>query len=92
MGSQLTAWALDLDGVIWRGTDTVLGSPEAVELLRNAGHRVAFVTNSALRTPTQVAQKLASHGINDAEAEVVTAAMAIWEWRRHCRLMDWTQA
>jgi HAD superfamily hydrolase (TIGR01450 family) len=76
MGSQLTAWALDLDGVIWRGTDTVPGSPEAVELLRNAGHRVAFVTNSALRTPAQVADKLASHGIDNAEAEVVTAAMA----------------
>jgi 4-nitrophenyl phosphatase len=45
-------------------------------LLRDAGHRVAFVTNSALRTPAQVAEKLASHGIPDAEAEVVTAAMA----------------
>lgn len=34
------------------------------------------MTNSALRTPGQVAEKLASHGIHDAEAEVVTAAMA----------------
>jgi len=76
VGSQLTAWALDLDGVIWRGTDTVPGSPEAVTLLRDAGHSIAFVTNSAFRTPAQVAEKLASHGIDDAEAEVVTAAMA----------------
>ncbi len=34
------------------------------------------MTNSALRTPGQVAAKLASHGIPDADAEVVTAAMA----------------
>ncbi len=47
-----------------------------MSLLRDAGHPVAFVTNSAFRTPAQVAEKLASHGIPDAEAEVVTAAMA----------------
>lgn len=35
-----------------------------------------FVTNSAARTPAQVAEKLASHGIPDAEPLVVTAAMA----------------
>lgn len=76
MGRQLTGWALDLDGVIWRGTDTVPGSPEAVAELRAAGVPIAFVTNSAMRTPAQVAAKLAHHGIADAEPEVITAAMA----------------
>ncbi|MEM8706176.1 MAG: HAD-IIA family hydrolase [Actinomycetota bacterium] len=76
MGSQLTGWALDLDGVIWRGTETVPGSPDAVARLRAAGVPIAFVTNSAQRTPAQVADKLASHGIPDAEAEVITAAVA----------------
>ena len=76
MGRELTGWALDLDGVIWRGTETVPGSPEAVAELRAAGIPIAFVTNSAMRTPAQVAAKLAYHGIPDAEPEVVTAAMA----------------
>lgn len=76
MGRELTGWALDLDGVIWRGSDTVPGSPEAVAALREAGIPIAFVTNSAMRTPAQVAAKLAHHGIPDAEPEVVTAAMA----------------
>lgn len=76
MERRLTGWALDLDGVIWRGTETVPGSPEAVRQLREAGVRIAFVTNSAQRTPKQVAAKLASHGIDDAEHEVITAAMA----------------
>ena len=76
MGRELTGWALDLDGVIWRGTETVPGSPEAVAELRAAGVPIAFVTNSAMRTPAQVAAKLAHHGIPDAESEVVTAAMA----------------
>ncbi len=76
MGRQLTGWALDLDGVIWRGTETVPGSPEAVARLRAAGIPIAFVTNSAQRTPAQVAAKLATHGIPDADDEVITAAMA----------------
>jgi len=76
VGRELTGWALDLDGVVWRGTDTVPGAPEAVAALRAAGVPIAFVTNSAMRTPAQVAAKLAHHGIPDAEPEVVTAAMA----------------
>lgn len=76
MGGQLTAWALDLDGVIWRGAEPIPGAAEAVAALRGAGCAVAFVTNSAQRTPAQVAAKLAEHGIPDAEPLVVTAAMA----------------
>lgn len=76
LGSQLTAWAIDLDGVIWRGSETVPGAPEAIAALRRRGVPFAFVTNSAARTPSQVADKLASHGIADAEDAVITAAMA----------------
>ncbi|MFT5201915.1 MAG: HAD superfamily hydrolase (TIGR01450 family) [Candidatus Aldehydirespiratoraceae bacterium] len=76
MGSQLTAWAIDLDGVIWRGVETVPGAPEAIAALRDRGTPIAFVTNSAARTPAQVAEKLAFHGIPDAEDLVITSAMA----------------
>jgi len=37
---------------------------------------LAFVTNSAARSPSEVAEKLAGHGIDDAEDLVVTSAMA----------------
>lgn len=47
-----------------------------MEILRRRGADFAFVTNSAARTPAQVAQKLASHGIPDAEAHVITSSMA----------------
>lgn len=62
--------------MIWRGRETVPGAPEAVEELRRTGAPIAFVTNSAARTPRQVAEKLATHGIADAEDLVITAAMA----------------
>lgn len=62
--------------MIWRGVETIPGAPEAIDRLRRSGVPFAFVTNSALRTPAQVADKLASHGIPGAEEFVVTAAMA----------------
>lgn len=37
---------------------------------------MAFVTNSAARSPSEVAEKLAGHGIGDADDLVVTSAMA----------------
>ena len=43
------AWALDLDGVVWRGTDGISGSAEAVRRLQDAGERVLFVTNNSGR-------------------------------------------
>ncbi len=70
------AWAIDLDGVVWRGTDTVPGSPEAIARLREVGAPIAFVTNSAVRTPEQVGEKLERHGIPDAASLVITSAVA----------------
>ena len=72
----MRAWAIDLDGVVWRGPETVPGAPEAVARLRSAGCPLAFVTNSAVRTPAQVGAKLADHGIPDAESLVITSAVA----------------
>lgn len=72
----MLAWAIDLDGVVWRGPDDVPGAADAVARLRAAGCPVAFVTNSAVRTPQQVADKLAHHGIPDASSLVITSAMA----------------
>ena len=69
-------WVLDLDGVVWLGTQTIPGAPEAVASLRERGGRVVFVTNSALRTREQVAEKLDRHGIPDAVDDIFTAAMA----------------
>ena len=69
------AWALDLDGVVWRGTDGVPGSAEAVRLLQESGERVLFVTNNSGRRVVDTVQKLAGLGI-DAMGGVVTSGMA----------------
>ena len=67
---------LDLDGVLYRWPEPIAGAPEAVERLRRARKGLAFVTNNASRTPAQVAERLASVGVDVTEAEVVTSALA----------------
>ncbi len=67
---------LDLDGVLFRGNETVPGGPKTLATLRADGHRIAFVTNNSARTPDQVAHKLVGHGYAARADEVVTSALA----------------
>jgi glycerol-1-phosphatase len=67
---------LDLDGVLYRWPDAIPGAAEAVTALREAGKRLAFVTNNSSRTPAQVAERLSSVGVAASSEEVVTSALA----------------
>lgn len=68
-------WGLDLDGVIWSGTEPIAGSAEAVAALRAVGRPVVFVTNNSFATIAEQEAKLASFGI-DATDAVITSAQA----------------
>jgi HAD superfamily hydrolase (TIGR01450 family) len=69
------AWVIDLDGVIWLGSEPIEGSGDAVARLRSAGENVVFVTNSAEAKVSDQEAKLASLGI-PAEGAVITSAVA----------------
>ncbi len=43
----MTAWLLDLDGVLWLDGVAIPGAANAVARLRSLGARVAFVTNNS---------------------------------------------
>lgn len=75
MSAEPYTWGLDLDGVIWSGTEPIPGSAQAVVDLRAAGHQVVFVTNNSFSTIAQQEAKLGSFGI-DAEGSVITSAQA----------------
>ena len=67
---------LDLDGVVYIGSDAVPGAPEQVEVARAAGMRVAFITNNASRPPGAVAEHLRELGVEAGPDDVVTSAQA----------------
>ena len=71
----MSTWALDLDGVIWTGTQPIPGADQAIADLRAAGHTVVFVTNNSFATIGEQEAKLASFGV-DATDSVINSAQA----------------
>ncbi len=67
---------LDLDGVIYVGSEPIPGAAAALTLAREAGMRLAYVTNNASRRPAEVAALLAGMGVPATPQEVVTSAQA----------------
>jgi 4-nitrophenyl phosphatase len=70
------AWALDLDGVVWRGDVVIAGSADAVAALRAHGERVVFLTNNSALTVADYVVKLERVGIPAGPEEVLTSAQA----------------
>lgn len=69
-------WLLDLDGVVWRGEQPVAGSAPAIARLRANRERVLFLTNNSAATLGEYIEKLAAHGIDVTDQDVVTSAQA----------------
>jgi HAD superfamily hydrolase (TIGR01450 family) len=67
---------LDLDGVVYIGGRAVPGAADWLARARQAGQRLAFVTNNASRPPDDVAAHLRELGVEADAADVVTSAQA----------------
>ena len=65
----------DLDGVVWLMHQPIAGSVNAIQLLKNAGHRVLFVTNNSYSVISNQENALAKIGI-DSHNDVVTSSQA----------------
>lgn len=70
------AVVVDLDGVVWRGERPVPGAAAAIGALRDAGTRVAFVTNNSSPTVAENLAKLAGVGIPADPADLLSSAGA----------------
>lgn len=67
---------LDLDGVVYLGSQAVPGAPAALEEARRRGVRLAYVTNNASRTPAAISAHLRELGAPATAEDVVTSAQA----------------
>lgn len=85
---DLTAVLLDMDGVLYHGARPLPGAASLLGRIADLPH--AFITNNPIRTPGEVADRLAAMGLaRPDEARILTSAAATAHWlaREHpgCR-------
>lgn len=78
--ARYEAFAIDLDGVVWRGGRLVEGAAEGIGEVRRAGKPLLLLTNNATYSPRLVADRLRAAGIVVDESEVLNSAMVLREW------------
>ena len=88
----MTAILLDIDGVLHVSGEVISGAPEAVRTLREAGHRVRFVTNNTTRARARLTEDLRSLGIELDETEVTTTPFAAGKLLEGMRVLPLTMA
>lgn len=69
-------YLIDMDGVIYRGSELIPGADRFIALLRQQGIPFLFLTNNSQRTRRDVVTKLKRMGIDVEERHIFTCAMA----------------
>jgi len=73
---EIDAVVSDLDGVVWRGRETLPGVPEFFSALRSRGLPVVFATNNSGKTPAEYVERLGGLGVPGVEErDVVTSGV-----------------
>lgn len=75
LADRFNGLLIDLDGVVWIGSEPVPGSPQALRALLEAGKRIVFVTNNPGRPPAAYAERLRELGVEVGSERIVTAGM-----------------
>jgi len=74
---------LDMDGVIYRGSQLIPGAKSFIQRLRETETRFLFLTNNSQRTRRDVAMKLCRMGIEATERDIFTCSMATARFVAH---------
>lgn len=74
---------IDMDGVIYRGSETISGAVNFVDLLISREIPFMFLTNNSQRTPIDIATKLQRIGFKVQAEHVYTSAMATASYLAH---------
>jgi len=75
-------WLLDLDGTVYLGEALVPGAAEVIAALREAGRRVAFLSNKPLQTRGDYALKLSRLGVPATPDDVINSSLVLARYLR----------
>ena len=55
---------LDMDGVLWRGAESIGSLPEIFQTIHNLDYKVTLASNNATKSQDQFIKKLAGFGVS----------------------------
>ena len=73
---NIRALIIDMDGVLWHGTQAIPGLVEFFQTLNDLDIRYILATNNASLTPEQYVLKLANMGVTVSQKQILTSGMA----------------
>jgi len=73
---NIRALIIDMDGVLWHGTQAMPGLVEFFQTLNDLDIRYILATNNASLTPEQYVTKLAKMGVTVTQKQILTSGMA----------------
>ncbi len=73
---SIKSFIIDMDGVLYRGEESLPGAQEFLSHLREQGIPFILATNNSTRTPRQYVAKLKAMGIEVTEERILTSALA----------------
>ena len=74
--NSIAAWLIDMDGVIYVGSQVLPGAVQFIQTLQANDHLFLFLTNNATKTPEQSVQRLIGMGIDVPARTIFNSAMA----------------
>jgi HAD superfamily hydrolase (TIGR01450 family) len=77
---KYAAFAIDLDGVVWRGERLIDGAVEGLQTIRDAGKPMLLLTNNGGYHPEEVVERLAEGGFDLKAEEVLTTSIVAKDW------------
>jgi 4-nitrophenyl phosphatase len=73
---DVDTFIFDCDGVLWTGDNVIPGSREALLNLRSLNKRIIFLSNSAVKKPSDLVKKAHKLGLSVEPQEVITSGIA----------------
>ena len=74
--SNIRALIIDMDGVLWHGTQAIPGMKDFFQALHELQIRFILATNNASLTPEQYVTKLDKMGVTISEDQILTSGTA----------------
>lgn len=73
--SRIRGVILDMDGVIWRGSEILPGVPDFFKFLDSYGIPYVFATNNSTRTPEMYAERISGLGVKVEIRQIITSPL-----------------